>query len=257
MDSFFFITSKLISFAFNPLTWIFALLLWTALVKNPKRKKKLLIMTLCIFYFFSNSFIVDEVMRWWEVPAVSLNKNKEPYDYVVVLGGMMSYYDAKTQQIGLNTSVDRLMQGLKLLNKGYAKKMIITGGDGSILKTIGKEAEFLKEYLTDIGIQTENIIFESDSKNTYENAKFTANILQNDTIKKVIIVTSAFHMRRSLACFNKQGIPADYYPAERYAGKRKFQFDHMFLPNIKAIDLWDRLIHEWIGFIAYKLAGYV
>ncbi len=256
MDTIFFIASKILGAVFSPLIWIFVILIWSLLAKNPKKKKGLLIISICMFYIFTNSFIVDEVMRWWEVPAVNIEQSEKKYDFVIVLGGMMSYYDSKNNQIGINKSIDRFMQGLKLLNKGYAKKMIFSGGDGSLMKTIGKEAEIMKNYLNDININTENIIFESQSQNTYENAKYTSELLKNHSAKNVIVVTSAFHVKRAINCFEKQGIKADYYPAERYAGKRKYQLDHLLLPNVTALDLWDKLFHEWIGYIAYKIMGY-
>lgn len=256
MDTLFFIASKLLSFAFSPIIWIFTLLLLAIFIKKPNAKKRILWATAIVFYLLSNSFLVDEAMRWWEVSPVKTEQLNAPYDYIVVLGGMMSYYDTQTKQIGVNTSIDRLLQGLKLYKKGYARKMLISGGDGSLLKSIGKEADYIKEYLNDIGLDSDSIIVESQSQNTYENAKYSVQILRNDSAKKILLVTSAFHMRRALACFKKQGIEADYYPAERYSGKRKYTFDHLLIPDLQAIEKWDRLVHEWVGYFMYKVMGY-
>ncbi|MCX7861841.1 MAG: YdcF family protein [Bacteroidales bacterium] len=256
MDTIFYIASKLLSFAFSPIIWIFSLLIITTFTKNAKRKKYLLIATISIFYLLSNSFLADEAMRWWEMPPVKLEKLNTSYDYVVILGGMMSYYDSNTNQIGMNRSIDRLLQGIKLQKKGKAKKILISGGDGSLLKSIGKEAEIIKTYLQDIGLDDDCIKIESNSQNTYENAKYSAQILRNDSAKTVLLVTSAFHMRRALACFHKQGIYPDYYPAERYSGKRKYIFDHLLIPDLQAIEKWDKLIHEWVGYLMYKIMGY-
>jgi hypothetical protein len=49
----------------------------------------------------------------------------------------------------------------------------------------------------------------------------------------------------------------DPYSTDRYAGPRKFEFDHLFIPNISALNDWNNLIHEMIGFITYKISGYV
>lgn len=256
MHYIFFLLSKIFLFVFSPLIWIFALLLWALFSKKPKRKKTLLIISVVILYVFSNSFLLDEVVRWWEVPVVNLSQSSKHYDYVVVLGGMMSYYDTKNKQIGFNRSVDRLMQGIKIIKQKKADKMIISGGDGSILKTIGREGDLVKQYLTDIGFNTDSLLIESDSQNTHENATNTASLLKNQKKRSVIIVTSAFHIRRALACFKKQGIDADYFPADRYAGKRKFTFDHLFIPQIEAMEKWSILIHEISGYWIYKIVGY-
>lgn len=256
MDTIFFVVSKILAFAFSPIVWLFALLILVLITKKPLRKKRILIFVITLYYIFSNAFIVDEVMRIWEVPPVKINQLNPPYDYIVILGGMMSYYDTQTHQIGVNSSIDRLLQGLKLYKKGYAQKILISGGDGSLLKSIGKEADIIKMYLNDIGLDSDSILIESESQNTYENAKHSTQILLNDSAQKILLVTSAFHMRRALACFKKQGIIADYYPAERYSGKRKYSFDHLFIPNLQAIEKWDKLIHEWVGYLMYKLMGY-
>ncbi len=256
MDTVFFIASKILSFTLSPLIWFFALLIIAIIINKPNFKKRVLWATIIFFYLLSNSFLVDEAMRWWEVPPVKTEQLNAPYDYIVILGGMMSYYDTQTNQIGINTSIDRLLQGLKLYKKGYAKKMLISGGDGSLLKSIGKEAEIIKMYLNDIGLDNDHILIESESKNTYENAKYSAQLLKNDSASKILLITSAYHMKRALACFKKQGIDADYYPAERYSGKRKYTFDHLFIPDLNAIEKWDRLIHEWIGYLIYIVMGY-
>jgi uncharacterized SAM-binding protein YcdF (DUF218 family) len=209
-----------------------------------------------VLYLFSNSFLLDEAMRLWEMPVVNLSKSEKHYDYVVILGGMMSYYDTHNKQIGFNRSVDRLMQGLKIINQKKANKIIFTGGDGSILKTIGREGDCIKQYLMDIGFNTDSLTIESDSQNTFENATYTAALLKKQPKATIILVTSAFHMRRALACFRKQGLHADYYPADRYAGKRKYTLDHLFIPQIEAMEKWSLLVHEISGFLIYKIMGY-
>ncbi|MGZ4118990.1 MAG: YdcF family protein, partial [Bacteroidia bacterium] len=69
-------------------------------------------------------------------------------------------------------------------------------------------------------------------------------------------ITSAFHMRRSLGCFNKVGIATVPYSTDRYAGPRKFEFDYLFIPNSSVMNDWNTLIHEIIGYITYKISGY-
>jgi len=257
MQTLFFVISKLLNFIFSPYTWIFILLIVAVFTKKPQRKKKLLLITFIVFYLFSNSFILDEVMRLWEKPPVKLDTKKNHYTYVVVLGGVMSYYDTKNHQIGFNRSVDRLMQGIKILNQNIADTLVFTGGDGSLLKTIGPEGEYIKKYLSEIGIDTFRIKVESHSQNTFENAKNTSQLIYYRNKNKILLITSAFHMRRAIACFKKQGFDVDYYPADRIAGKRKFFIDHLFIPQVETIDRWNTLIHEWVGYFIYWIVGYI
>ncbi|MES2396024.1 MAG: ElyC/SanA/YdcF family protein, partial [Bacteroidota bacterium] len=71
-----------------------------------------------------------------------------------------------------------------------------------------------------------------------------------------LLITSAFHMRRSLGCFNKAGISVEPYSTDRYAGPRKYEFNHLFIPEPSIIYSWDILIHEIAGYITYKVVGY-
>lgn len=72
-----------------------------------------------------------------------------------------------------------------------------------------------------------------------------------------LLVTSAFHMRRAVACFEKQDIAMDYFTCDFRARPRTFKFDLLFIPKLEAVIIWQRLIKEWVGMLAYKIAGYI
>ena len=117
----FFILSKILLFLLDPLIWIFILLLWTILLKDPLRKKKILLSTVFVFYFFSNAFITDEFVRAYEERNQTYSELTEKYDVAIVLGGFSSY-DAAQQQVQFHSSTDRLMAGIKLYRTGRAKE---------------------------------------------------------------------------------------------------------------------------------------
>jgi uncharacterized SAM-binding protein YcdF (DUF218 family) len=73
---------------------------------------------------------------------------------------------------------------------------------------------------------------------------------------KFLLITSGYHMRRSLACFQKIGIAVTPYSTDRLGGKPKFVFDHLLLPNLHALETWQVIIHEMTGLVMYKVAGY-
>jgi len=254
----FFILSKILQFVISPIVWLFCILIWSLLTKKPKRRRNLLLTAVLLLYLFSNAFILDEVMRVWEMPQSKIENNNKVYDYAVVLGGLTTYYDKKNEQIGFNRSVDRLMQAIKLYKTGKVKKIIFTGGDGSILKEIGSEGKLLQKYINKTGIILSNdFIVENNSRNTHENAQFVAKLFISDSLKgNVIIITSAFHIRRALGCFKKEGMAVDYYVADRYSGKRKYVPDHLLLPQTDTFDEWNMLLHEMTGYVVYKILGY-
>jgi uncharacterized SAM-binding protein YcdF (DUF218 family) len=253
----FFFFSKILLFIFSPLTWIFSLLVWALLTKKPKRRRNLLISSVVILYLFSNSFLLDEAMRAWEMKPSSAGYNQKTYDYAIVLGGVTSYYDKHYEQIGFNRSVDRLMQALKLYKKGIVKKIVFTGGDATILQNHVKEADVIKQYLIDIGIPVEDLIFENESRNTHENATYVYKILKPKSTDKLLLITSAFHMKRSLGCFKKAGMNPDYFVADRYSGMRKYTPDHLLIPQTQTLDRWSLFFHEVSGFVIYNIMGYI
>jgi uncharacterized SAM-binding protein YcdF (DUF218 family) len=96
---------------------------------------------------------------------------------------------------------------------------------------------------------------EGASRNTHESAASVGKLLKDDTSQKLLI-TSAFHMRRSKACFVKEGIEVDMFPVDFYTHRRRFTFDVLVIPKVDALLVWHKLIKEWVGMIAYKIAGY-
>ena len=251
----FFIFSKLLAFIITPLVWIIVLLFFSVFSKNEKRKKKCLYWGLGLVLFFSNSFIFDEFVRLWEVPATHFEDLKT-CDAGIVLGGMSSY-DGEMQRVQFYRGVDRLLQAVELYRRGTIKKIIFTGGSGSILHPEMKEGNYINRYLLYMGIPSKDFLIESESKNTRENALFTKALLEKEKITgSCMLITSAFHMRRSLGCFEKAGVVVEGYSTDRYGGGRKFEFDYLFIPNISAMNDWNMLLHECTGFIIYKMMGY-
>ena len=155
-------------------------------------------------------------------------------------------------------SGDRLFQTIRLYKMGRIDKIIFTGGSGSIEFPEKREGKFVKKYLNEIQIPDSALIIENESKNTYENAVFTKKILDSLNYNtNLLLVTSAYHMPRSLAVFKKAGYTnVTPYVTNRVSGVRRYTFDHLFIPNIDAMFNLQLLLHEWIGFAVYKIKGY-
>jgi uncharacterized SAM-binding protein YcdF (DUF218 family) len=251
----FFTFSKLFAFVITPLMWIITLLFFSLFSKDEKRRKKCLRWALGLTLFFSNSFIFDECIRLWEIPATHYEDIKQ-YNVGIVLGGMSSY-DPEMQRAQFFRGVDRLLQAIELYKRGTIKKIIFTGGSGSILHPDMKEGVYITRYLDIFGVPEKDFLIESESKNTRENAILTRQLLDQQHIKgSYLLITSASHMRRSLACFRKVGIEVTPYSTDRYAGPRKFEFDHLIIPAVSTMNDWNTLLKELVGFTVYKIMGY-
>lgn len=253
----FFILSKILNFLCQPLTWIIILILLSFWWRGGRFFRRGIVGAFLMLLFFTNDFIVDEVMRWWEVPTIE-DKDLKHYDTAIVLGGM-SGWDGKIKRIQFFQGSDRLLQTLRLQKMGKVKNIIITSGSAKILHPEEKEANYLQQYLKEIGYDLSHVYFENEAKNTHENAEFSKPILaklqtQTDT---VLLVTSGFHMRRSSLVFDKSGIPHQCFSTDRMAGERKFEFDHLVVPDAVALLRWNFLIKEWVGIAMYKVQGYI
>lgn len=253
----FFFISKVIAFLFTPVIWIFALLLFALLSKNPIRKKRSLIWAFALFYFFSNSFILEEANRVWEVQAMRYEDVKT-YDAGIVLGGMLNY-DIQLDRIQFQQGADRLFQAVELYKRGNIKKIFFVGGSGSIELAHIKEGMFVRRYLLTIGIPDKDIWIENESRNTRENAVNAGRFLEKKQFQKekFLIITSARHMRRAMGCFKAVGIDVTPYSVDRYASpNRRFTFDHLFIPQAETLLKWEALFHEWVGMVVYTVRGY-
>lgn len=257
----FFFLSKVLQFLLMPLTWVFVLLIWSWRTKVESRKKKLFWSGIAVLYIFSNSFIADEFMRAWEIKYDKEDwapEQEQSFDYAVVLGGM-AWYNPKLEKPQFMRGADRLFQALWLLKQKKVKKIIFSGGSGSIEHPEYKEGVFLARWLKQMEFPDSCFIFEAESRNTHENAENVKPILEKLDYKnkKVILITSAFHMRRAMACFKKSGMDGLMpYITDGYSGPRKFGWDHCFIPSTDAWQVYQQLLHELLGFVTYKIMGY-
>lgn len=252
----FFALSKLLAFIITPAVWVIVLLAFSIFSKNENRKKKCLRWSFGLLVFFTNGFILTECMRTWEIPAMQTIPSK-PYEAGIVLGGM-SMYDEKLDRVQFYRGVDRLLQAVELYRKGAIKKIIFTGGSGLLMRPEMKEGRYLTRYLHYFNIPESDFIVESESRNTHESAVYTKAMMEKRHMTgNFLLITSGFHMRRSLGCFEKAGIMAVPYSTDRFSGEHNFSFDHLFLPNASAMDNWNTLLHEIVGYITYKIMNYV
>jgi len=253
----FFILSKLLSFFSSPIIWVFIILIWSYKTKSAKRKKKLFIIGLSVFYFFTNSFIVDEFFRLYEERNPITQNIDEKYDIAIVLGGFMTY-DPTTKLEGFHESSDRFIHAYRLLKEDKVDLVLLTGGSGSILRPEDREAELMRKFLLKIGEDREHFLFETESKNTRENAVNSKLTLKKNRPKgKYLLITSGYHMPRAVKCFEKVGVEVTPYSVDHYVGERRYEPDYLLLPSVSALQRWNILIHEWLGYIIYKIMGYI
>jgi len=243
----FFILSKILSFLIKPVIWIFILLVF---ILKEKAKKSIYLL-LFVFYFFSNSYIVDNISKQWEIKPKNISDLSSNYKYGIVLGGFSSY-NKDVKHIDFNEFSDRLITAIELYNLQKIDTILISGGNGLLINDGMKESEWTYNFLLNFGVDSNRIIIENRSRNTMENASYTADII-NDNKETSLLITSAVHMRRAKMCFSKNNITVDVFTTDNTSSDILLTFDYLLIPNSVALKKWEFLIHEWIGFMIYKI----
>ncbi|MDQ3051827.1 MAG: YdcF family protein [Bacteroidota bacterium] len=253
----FFYLSKILHFLIAPLTWFMMLAIVARFVKQPERKRRWWVAAFLVLIIFSNPFLANEAMQLWEMAPVNVNSIHEPYDVGILLGGSLRSYDQQIARPVYSQSVDRLLQTIALYKGGKIKKILLSGGSGSVTRPDERESEIILKVLEQTGIPASDIIIENASRNTFENAVYTADILKkNYPSGRFLLITSSFHMRRSQASFIKTGLEITIFPVDPRAHSNIYTPENALFPHAGALLIWDALIHEWIGILTYKLAGY-
>lgn len=254
----FFVLSKILDFFATPLSWIFVCVLLAVVSKNKKLKYRFSIGAVVILLVFTNPWLVSSVMEAWEVPAFRSATITKPYDVGIVLGGSMRYYDPVPARVVYSSSADRLLQALQLYHDKKIKKILLSGGSGFVNFQDWKESGLIADVLLKSGVPREDILLENNSRNTYENAKFTALLLKDKTQgDRFLLITSAFHMRRSMGCFEKVHLKVTPYPVDTRSASHIHTLDKIIQPDAECLAQWDILMHEWMGMLMYKMMGYI
>lgn len=233
------------------------LFLLSVLLKNPKWKKRSFWIALGMLLFFSNDFIANEVMAAWELEATPMEQMTKKYELGIVLTGVTSGYREPADRVYFQKGADRLVHTVQLYKAGVVRKILISGGTGRLVDVHMPEADELKKAAILMGIPEEDILLENQSRNTAESAQEVKKILGPTKASDCLLITSAFHMRRSRACFVKAGIPMDTFTTDFYSHPRNYYPDSLFVPQLDAIMIWQKIIKEWVGMAAYKAAGYI
>lgn len=251
----FFILSKTLNFLLSPFNWLLVLLAWFLLTrKNKIRKRKIGIALVSLFLLFSNPYLIHKIILAWQYPMKEM-KPGEQYETGILLAGFVGF-ETKTKQGYYGGASDRFIQAVRLYQLGHIKKIVVTGGSGSIWRQEYKEADFVKEQLQQMGVAATHIIIDNQSRNTYENAVNTKQLLDSLQLKPpYLLITSSMHMKRSVEVFQKQGINPVTYPCNFRAIPNSQTIGEIFIPSLRALDDWDAFMKEASGLLIYKLTG--
>lgn len=259
----FFYLSKFLTLFLSlyPAAYFLLLILGWRSTKGTERKKtrKLFLAGFLAFGFLSTDVCADWILSSLEddYPLARV-ESLEKADAVIVLGGMMDPIAQRGPVPEFTDGANRLFAGLELIHAGKAPTMILSGGSGLIFQGGPAESTLLKTWLLSQDMAgEEQLIAEAESRNTAENALFSARICRDRGWTRVYLVTSAFHMPRSVAVFEKLTdltvipVPTDYRSSAFFAGPEAL------FPSAHGIQKSWIGMKEYLGIVAYYFRGYI
>jgi uncharacterized SAM-binding protein YcdF (DUF218 family) len=174
---------------------------------------------------------------------------------IVVLGGAIDAdATAARNSLEINAAGERVMAMLELARRYPQAKIAFTGGASSLLEESLSEAPVAGDVLRRFGVAPERIVLETGSRTTEENATFTARLVNPKPGERWLLVTSAWHMPRSIGVFRKAGFDVEAYPVD-WRTRGWIDASETFDTASAGLARADIALHEWVGLVIYRLAG--
>ena len=255
----FYFLSKLLLFLIQPLNWIFGLLLLALVVKPAKWKRRCLRISIGLALAMTNPLLSNLALWLWEAPAVKIADIPDGYTTALVLGGFLAYSGREEEDfITFNEFGNRLANALELWGEGRVQFMLLSGRYGPEPDLRDATENEAVRYLKRTGFPMDQLLVEYRSKNTYENIIFSKELLTTTQLAedRILLLTSAFHMRRALATSTRQGLRCTPFPTDRLRHPLSWNPVDWLIPSSYALHVWELLIKEWVGMGMYKITGY-
>jgi len=251
-----FIAAKLLDFLTQPLAWVLTLLALGLLLRHRRRTGTALLWSaLAVLLLQGWEPLPDALLRRLEAqypaPAqIDLSR----YAGVVVLGGATepSYVWEGHEQPALNGAAERLTAALPLLQRAAQLKLLYTGGEGEWFERGLSEAERARRFYAAMGVPAQRLLLEAAARTTHENAVLSAALPGVDKTQPWLLLTSAWHMPRSMATFRKAGWNVTPWPTDYRAGLATPWTRYSLADSAKK---WRTALHELLGWWAYRLSG--
>jgi len=263
METAFFVIGRMITAFFSPVNLFLVLLLILSLrVLRSMDRPRLRSAFLGLWFLavvFSLPLVSNILIGCWETPRSATPTGH--WDAIVVLGGAVDVANSTDWQIEINDSAERIVDTARLWHEGRAPLIFVSGGSGDPHFPDAREAPRIKQLLEGLGIPPTAIRVEQESRNTFENAAEMRKLLDGTGVKSLVLVTSALHMPRAQAIFQKAGfgkngsagIAMDIFSVDSL--QAPIVFPESFIPNAGAVVGTSRVLKEMVVFALYRILG--
>jgi uncharacterized SAM-binding protein YcdF (DUF218 family) len=176
-------------------------------------------------------------------------------DAVVILGGGISAGGPEAPYPNLGSAADRVWHAARIFHADKVPLVLSSGGSISWLESNTPSTDPTLQFLIDLGVPAESIVLEDRSRTTRENALYTAELLKERELQRVLLVTSAVHMPRAIATFQAAGV--DVVPAATDFEVRT-RPTHLLrrLPSAEALERSTGALKEYLGLWVYQWRGW-
>ena len=176
-------------------------------------------------------------------------------DGVIILGGSIDPERSQARgSLEMDASSERIVTMLQLARRYPEARIVFSGGSANLIQEAVPEAPIAGDLLQDFGTSASRIVLEGESRTTAENAEFTRKLVSPKPGERWLLVTSAFHMPRSIGAFRKVGFEVEAYPVD-WRTRGWIDASVPFTALSAGLARTDVAIHEWIGLIAYWATG--
>lgn len=221
-------------------------------------------LALMVLLLASNNWIAHglvQSLEWQHLPPKTL----PTADAIVILGGATKSAFPPRPGVDLSEAGDRVLYGAQLYREGKAPIVISSGGRVAWRGGGPSESADMAQILNTVGVPSSAILQDPTSLNTYQNAVNVKKIMQARGIRRILLVTSAMHMPRSLRIFQRQGIDAIPAPTDFLVSQQEIEEPNSspqaivlsLMPDTERLDRTTRALKEYIGMVVYRLRGWL
>ena len=256
----FFVLAKVLWFVLQPSTlMVGTVIVGTALLRTAYHRlgQWLLIAAIAALLVSGLSPLSDGLIRPLEqrFTRADINRPGAEVAGIVVLGGAEdSRAKNELELAALNEAGERYTETVVLALRFPRSHVVISGGSGALLRREEPEAESAARLLVTLGIAQSRITLESKSRDTCENAAFTARLVKPKPGVRWLLVTSAAHMPRAMGCFRRAGFAIEPWPVD-YRAPRTLDLTRWNSSIPEGLRRFDQVAREYAGLLAYYLAG--